>query len=649
METSENLKPSLIPEDKNLDILLGNIFDNLRQALVIFDLALDIHFFNQVANDYSVKLFGKPLTPGENLGNFITKEKVISFQKIIEKVIKGDEVSTVVKFESPSGELVWFEFSFTSLLIAGEKVNYIVVHGADITQLKTYESKIGETEKRYQAVVQSQSEMICRFTIDGTITFVNNAYCNFFNTTEMESIGSNFFHRVPDILRVKLKDDIMTLTPSKPNNNYVERLVGKDGSNRWISGTNTAMFDNDGNYTEIQTVAKDITMLKNIEQELIREIEHAEESDRLKSNFLTNISHEIRTPLNGILGFISLLKSDKFRKDQLGKYYDLIEDSGKQLLEIIEDMLEVSMIETHQLKFHYTNVYLPDTFKSIEEYVNKSHKKKSKSHIEIKKIIPSSGPRFIKTDGTRLYQVFIKLLNNSFKFTNEGCIEFGYYQSREDIFRFFVRDTGVGIPKDKQQVIFRPFRQAEETPTRSYGGSGLGLTIAKALVESMGGKIYLVSEPGKGSNFYFDLPVLEATKEESVSKKKMTEEKVYNWQDIKILIVEDIQMNFIVLKEFLRDTKAVIIPAKTGNQALDAFKKHPDINIVLLDIRLPDISGYDVAKRIKEKNSKIPIIAETAYTHGSDQVEAYKAGCDSILLKPINREILLETINDFLK
>jgi len=650
MVASKYLNPFPFLEDKEQDYLVKNIFDNLKQALVIIDRKLVIHFCNEVAHDYALRAFDRSISSGDSLRDFVPKTTIDSFNRTLETIVAGEKVSIIKDLKNPAGDQIWFEISIIPVIEEKSEVNFIIIHGIDITQLKTSESKIRETERRYEDIVQSQSEMICRFTIDGTITFVNNAYCTFFDTLENEIIGLNFYYRVPDFLREKVKSDIMALTPGSPQNSYIERLIGKGGSIRWISGTNTAIFDNDGNFVEIQTVAKDITELKNVEEDLIQAKERVEETDRLKSIFLSNISHEIRTPLNGILGFSSLLMSTQLNKETIENYCTLIEKSGKQLLEIIDDMLEVSMIETRQLKLHYTNVYLPNILDNINEFINQSLNPKDEGNIEVKKCIPLSGSKFFNIDGIRLYQIYFKLLNNAFKFTRKGCIEYGYFQPEVNIVRFFVRDTGIGIPKDKQDIIFEQFRQADESSIRNYGGNGLGLTIVKAIVESMGSKIQVESRPGKGSNFYFDLPIKEPEKEELIPPQvEEVLEKEYDWKDIKILIVEDIYINYIVLKAFLRNTKAVVIPADSGNEALNAIKNHPDINLVLLDIRLPDINGYEIARRIKEINSNISIIAQTAYALDSDQLEAHKSGCDSVLIKPIEKEILLRTINDFLK
>jgi len=259
--------------------------------------------------------------------------------------------------------------------------------------------------------------------------------------------------------------------------------------------------------------------------------------------------------------------------------------------------------------------------------------------------MPESGPNFVTVDGIRLYQIFIKLLHNATKFTDSGSIEFGYWYPNDKTIRFFVRDTGIGIFKDRQDIIFEIFRQADDSIHKTHGGMGLGLSIAKGLVENMGSRLQLDSDAYKGSLFYFDYALPGLSKQEKKPKTRKSNCINYDWSDKKILIVEDIYINFILLREYLKRTKAIVLPAHSGHSALKIVRGNEHIDLVLLDIRLPDMNGYEVAKEIKKLHPGVPIVAQTAYTSETDEMEALQSGCDGFLIKPIPKDMLLHTID----
>lgn len=646
MELSGDLKDFISNSKLSQENILNIIFDNLKQSIAVVNTNMEILYVNKKAKDNAREIDGNELKYGNSLWNLLPKEKGGAANRVLEKVYSGESVDVILKHKTLKKTFLWFNYSFIPIVRKDKKVEFIIINGIDITQQKHADMKIRESEAKYKAIVQLQAEMICKFTITGTITFVNSAYCKFFDVSEKKIVGTNFFHRIPKPMREKVKSDLMKLSPTNPHLYYVERFTGNKDISRWISGTNSAVFDNDGNIIEIQLVGKDITEQKIMQEELLKAKEKAEESDRIKSVFLANMSHEIRTPLNGILGFSSLLASSSVDKEKVEEYCNLIEESGNQLLVIMDDILEISLIETNQLSLYNTIVYLPGTINNLYDYIIDTLSSNIKD-IRIKKSIPLKGPNFFYTDGIRLYQVFTKLLNNALKFCHSGCIEFGYYQSKYNMVRFFVRDTGIGIPPEKQEVIFEPFRQADESSNRIFGGNGLGLAIAKALVENMGGRLCVESKIDIGSNFFFDLPIVDTVGSRRKKEGKPMVEKEYRWDGRKILIVEDTHLNFILLREFIKKTSALVIPANTGSVALEILEKTDDIDLVLLDIRLPDINGYEIARKIKNMNSKIPVIFQTAYSTDCDKSEASKAGCDGFLVKPITKDLLLRTIDSF--
>lgn len=391
----------------------------------------------------------------------------------------------------------------------------------------------------------------------------------------------------------------------------------------------------------------DITERKQIEIELKNSKEKAEESDKLKSAFLANMSHEIRTPMNGILGFTSLLNNQKLSEEKKKKYINIINSSSEQLLAIINDIIEISKIEAGQIKIINRKTNLNALLDSLYSQfdVERKFKKKQDIRFTLSKGLKDSESDIL-TDDIRLKQILLNLLSNAFKFTDKGNIEFGYRKENSSLL-FYIKDSGVGISKDKQDIIFERFRQEDETHTRKFGGTGLGLAISKALSKLLGGEIWVESKKWQGATFFFTIkynpiPIIKTRPVETKFKSE------YQWKDKKILIVEDTEYAQQYLEEILDGTEVSYISVENGNEAIKACKENPDINLILMDIQLPDISGYETTKKIKEFMPDVKVIAQTAYGMSGDQEKAFNAGCDDYIAKPIIHNILLNKINKFL-
>jgi CheY-like chemotaxis protein len=384
-------------------------------------------------------------------------------------------------------------------------------------------------------------------------------------------------------------------------------------------------------------------------QNLLEAKEQAEESDRLKSAFLANMSHEIRTPMNGILGFTQLMLNNTPLDDTQQKYMDIIQSRGKHLLQIINDIIDISKIEANQLKIEQSHFYLNDLLDEIYHSYEADMEHKKISDIKLKYLPEfSREDSYIYSDKFRLQQILTNLLSNAFKFTQKGSIEFGYQKTDDQTLQFFVRDTGIGIPKDKQKDVFERFRQAEENSTsKKYEGTGLGLSISKNLVHLMNGTIWVESEEGKGSAFYFTIPFVQGEGQEMPKSDKQKTPSVYNWKNIKILVVEDDPASQKYLKEILNATGAEIILTSEGKEAYKLTSENPDISIILMDLKLPDRDGRKVTEEIRQTRSDVPIIAQTAYAMGKDKSTCIKAGCNDFITKPVNPKTLLEVMNKY--
>jgi signal transduction histidine kinase len=388
-----------------------------------------------------------------------------------------------------------------------------------------------------------------------------------------------------------------------------------------------------------------------LEKSLQKAKKKAEIKEELKSSFLVNMSHEIRTPMNSIIGFAELIQ-DSNDEEEKKEYIEIIRSSGQYLLNIIDDILDISRVNTNNIKIQVNRVHINNLIKELVRIYRSSEK--LQEGVEIHHSLELNDENdILLTDNTRLRQVLSNLLDNAVKFTKKGSITIGYeiFENNEvgenSTIRFFVRDTGIGIPLADQDLIFSKYHQVRIIDQNS--GAGLGLAIVEALVSAMGGKIKLKSELGKGSEFSFDLQCLwRPSKEESRTKNlhKLTIPDLSNYH---ILIAEDTKINYLFLINLLKKSKVKTSWAKNGKEAVEFVLEDHSINLVLMDMKMPVMDGYTASKHIKSLNSKLPIIAVTAYAMHGDMERAIVAGCDDYLSKPLNVEELFSKLKYFLE
>ncbi len=406
----------------------------------------------------------------------------------------------------------------------------------------------------------------------------------------------------------------------------------------------------------------DITQRKEAELELIFAKEQAQESDRLKSAFLANMSHEIRTPMNGILGFAELLKEPKLTNEEQMEYIGIIEKSGVRMLNIINDIISISKIESGLM-----NVFLSET--NINEQIEylftffKPEVYKKGMQLTFRNGLEKKAA-IITTDREKVYAILTNLIKNAIKYSDTGSIEFGYdlveaqfiaplqgiATQHCNTLQFFVKDTGIGIPKERQKAIFERFIQADIGDKRAYEGAGLGLAITKAYVEMMGGKIWVESEAGKGSVFYFTLPYKGEDHENNIIHNAIPElAPEYQIKLIKILIAEDDEVSAEFLKLILGKYAKDIILVRNGFDAIEACHKNTDIDLVLMDIKMPVMGGYEGIHEIRKFNKEVIIIVQTAYALTSERRKAKSEGCNDYITKPIDRNALMALLQKYFK
>ncbi|MBL7968074.1 MAG: response regulator [Prolixibacteraceae bacterium] len=408
------------------------------------------------------------------------------------------------------------------------------------------------------------------------------------------------------------------------------------------------LFDEELRLIDALVVCIDISELKQTQVQLIHAREKAEENDRLKTSFLQNMSHEIRTPMNAILGFADLLPEYFGDKDALHRFAFIIKQRGSDLLEILSDILDIARLESGQIHHSPENCRMIEVISNLEKTLQKYQNRSGKTDIEFTFIVPQNVKNLeISIDHIRLNQIVKNLVINAFKFTNTGKVEVGCSLLNNHELKFYVADTGIGISEEKHSEIFNRFTQAANDKSNLYGGTGLGLSIVKGLLDLMGGRIWLDSKPGEGSTFYFTVPFwFIEKKNETVPSGQLKIQTSY--AENRILIVEDDEYNTDYLKEIMTDLDLSISHCIYGQKALELCRNQK-INVILMDIRLPDMSGFDFIHEIRKINPEVKIIVQSSYDVSKDKERAFEAGCDEYLRKPLKSDFLLSRINFYLQ
>lgn len=428
------------------------------------------------------------------------------------------------------------------------------------------------------------------------------------------------------------------------------RTVRKDNSNGWMWVRGEVVKDENDKTIGLWGAAQDITKSKQIEEELNDAKEKAEESDRLKSAFLATMNHELRTPLNHVLGFSDMIP-DMTDDDSIKEFAGLIHESGSSLLNIIEDIFDLAMVEQSEIKIRKDVVFIRDIYielkKQLHEFLSESNKG---DNIQLHyKIDSSIATRQIITDKTKVIQVMSNIIKNSVKYTQNGEISLSLMLTEDNHLSITVKDTGIGLSKDKLEIIFEFFRQVDDSHTRKHDGVGIGLAISQRIANVMGGIIKVESELDMGSEFTFSFPI--AFNEEYIvnSQKENTSFIVPDLSGKSVLIVEDDNIGMGMIESLLKPSKCKIINAVNGKEAVETSKVNPDIDIILMDLKMPVMDGFDATRAIRKVYSDLPIIALTAYSLQKDKKKALIAGCNDIITKPISKVIMFKKIQEYLE
>lgn len=396
-------------------------------------------------------------------------------------------------------------------------------------------------------------------------------------------------------------------------------------------------------------VFTDITKSKIYEREIIEAKNKAEESDRLKSAFLANMSHEIRTPMNGILGFTDLLLNPDLSSEQKESYINIVHQSGQRMLNTVNDIIEISKIEAGLVNVALKEININNQVESLVRFFQPESSKKGLELI-IDELLPDN-VKIHETDESKLDSILTNLIKNAIKFTESGSIHIGCRINNLQI-QFYVKDSGVGIPKDRQAAIFERFIQVNFTNKKVFEGSGLGLAISKSYVEMLGGTMWVESREDEGSTFYFTIGsnrisgrnTIDDAKKMPVNLKEGTEMK-----KLRVVVAEDDEISRKYILLLMKSYISEIYEATTGTEAVQLCKDLKDIDLILMDIKMPEMDGYEATREIRGFNKEVVIIAQTAYALSSDKDKVIEAGCNDYLAKPIRIKELDELINKYFK
>lgn len=620
------------------------------------------------ANAAAEKITGytKKDVEGKNVFNFLFTEKEL--QKVKQNIRKEHAKPYVISVMKKSGEKFWAEIEGRNIFYNGKEVRIVAVR--DITEKVEIENALKKSEEKFKTYIQSSPTAVFIADKNGKYTFANPAAGKLLGYSQEEILDMT----IPEILPASHLEEGARNFREVKSKGYSQsselKIITKEGNLKDILIEAVKLSDN-----EFMAYCRDITKLQNIKraleeknkeyekltkkleenlmqqeavnQELQRAKIKAEESDRLKSVFLGTMSHELRTPLNAIIGFSDVI-AENYNDSELTEFADIINRNGIALLNIIENTIELSLIESGQLKLNPEKITLKEyfakaqtTFELIPGEINRKN---------VKLNFDGAANHYfseIFVDQAKLTQVFTNLIKNAFKFTHRGEVNYGYKVNSENEVIFFVKDTGIGIPEDKQSIIFERFRQIDETETREFGGSGLGLTICKEIIDLHNGKIWLEKEKGYSTCFYFCLGSLVI---DDLNKPQYEIKKI-NMLDLNnknILIAEDEDSNFDLIEILLRRTKANVIRAYDGEDAIKKFQENKNTDLILMDLRMPVMNGFDATKAIRKIDSHIPVIALTALAIQGDKEKALNAGCTDYISKPVKKSKLYEVIGRYL-
>ena len=624
------------------------IFNNMPDGFALFRIIRDK---SNCASDYEYLYFNKAYASMTG-----TKASFLMGHSALE-IFGYVDTSALEKYDkvSTTGEPMQYERFIESSqkyykynIFTPEK-GYFAVLITDITRLKKNELNLRASEEKFRELSENIQEIYWLWAKE-KLLYVSPAYekiwgCEVRSLYEKPDSFTHYIH--PDDRNKFLLKYKKFESSGQFDEEY--RIIRPDGEMRWIWARYFPVLNEKGVMYRYAGVAQDITRRKQIEHELILARDKAEESDKLKSAFLANMSHEIRTPMNGILGLAQFLKDPDLPAQERDMYIDLINNSGKLLMNIINDIIDIAKIEAGQISISKADCNIGELLNTIVKTYRARLVSEEKTGVEIMLIENAGGGECIAvTDAFRLQQILNNLVGNAYKYTSQGSIEISWMLENDHL-KFIIADTGIGIPEEKHKVIFERFSQVDYTSTRQYGGTGLGLAISKGLTELLGGSIGLASSPGKGSTFWFTIPYEKSSHTAPVvAEAPAAKAATYNWKGKCAVVVEDDDINYKVIEIFLRKTAITLLRFNNGKDAVEYIRQEKPADVVLMDIQLPGMDGYTATRKIKKHKPALPLIIQTAHALVEERQRCIDAGADDFITKPVEAALLYASLSRFL-
>ena len=624
-------------------VFLNTIFESPVDIIMF---ALDRNYcytaFTQFHKKTIKMIWGVDIQIGMNMIELISNDEDRNKAKFnFDRALAGEHFIETEEYGDSTLQRTFYEDYYSSVKSSDGDIVGVAVFVIDVTHRKRAEKQI---ELLNRAIEQSPVTVIITDKL-GNIEYVNPNFTETSGYSFTEILGQN-----PRLLQSGEQSEEFyanlweTILSGKKWFGEI-RNKKKNGVVYDESAVISPIVNLNGSISHFVAVKTDITERKALILDLIKAKEQAEESDKLKTAFLNNISHEIRTPFNGLLGFLSMLQMENLSEDERNEYHGFINKSAERLMNTINEIVEISQIQTGQIKLVLSQISIRK-FSDELTHLFKNEIENLGLDFAINSELSETDEYFV-SDQSKLSTILSNLIGNAIKFTNSGSIKINF-QVQGDLLQFIVADTGIGIEQNKQSTIFDRFVQADISSTRKFEGPGLGLSISKAYAEMLGGKIEVESEVGKGSRFCFSIPFSGnrlKTKESTPIPKEISNRQ----QGLKILIVEDDEQSALLIQIMVKIYGNDVLKTTNGIDAVAMCRNNPDLDLVLMDIKMPGLDGYEATRQIREFNSGIVIIAQTAFALSGDKEKAFEAGCNDYITKPINKSQLMVVLNKYFK
>jgi len=528
----------------------------------------------------------------------------------------------------------------------------VLIQSNEIEKRRIAEDKLIESEHRLSMLMQESPSVIEIYDTNGLQVAVNKASEKLWNMPASETLFNFNILKSKILMEADLIKYIKKAYQGEPVSIFdykfkYQNLIHSSNIDldRWLSTRIYPLTDQHGEITHIVINHEDVTKQKEFEHRILKAKEKAEESDRLKSAFLANMSHEIRTPMNGILGFTDLLKRPAFDEADQNVYIELIEESGARMLSTIDDLIYISKVESGQMELLISDT---DINKQIEYVYNSLIAEADSKNIELHiSGLLGDNETIIRTDREKLDVILRNLVKNAIKFSKKGSVEINV-RKKGDHIEFFVKDMGIGVPEERQDAIFDRFIQADVGDKRAFEGTGLGLSITKAFVNMLGGDIWIKSKENVGSTFYFTLSCkLELDEVGKSENEVLNFELNQSEMSLKVLIVEDDNISRNFLELLVKPLSKQVIVAENGFEAVKSLEENQDVDLILMDMKMPVMDGYEATRQIRKVNKNVIIIAQTAYSLIGDRDKSIEAGCNDYITKPIFKDKLINLIHKY--